>query len=156
MRTLSTVVVAGVAAAGLAAPALASSFTPTNAFFTAVGPVTITTPQGTMQCTVTFVAVTTGGGEVEFLNASLNGSDDNCFENSFAGNPWYVTAIGTRQGKILAVSGFGAVFSPCGPGALPFSADNKTSVWTLKNATLPGNCTVSGSLTISPATMIVP
>jgi hypothetical protein len=156
MRTHSTLAIAALAAAGLAAPALASSFTPTNAYFSAVGPVTITTPQGTMQCTVTFVAVTTGGGEVEFLNASLNGSADSCFENSFAGNPWYVTAKGTRQGKILAVSGFGNIFSPCGPGALAFTADNNTSVWTLEATTLPGNCTVSGSLTISPATKIVP
>jgi hypothetical protein len=146
---------AALVAAGVAAPALASSYTPKNTNFSAVGPVTITTPQGTMACTVTFEAVNTGGGEVEFINASLNGSDTNCFENSFVGNPWYVTTKGTDRGKILGVSGFGPVFSPCGPGALPFKV-SKTGVWTLETTTLAGSCTISGSLTTSPVIKIAP
>ena len=155
MSTLSTLAIAASVSASLAAPASASSFMPKNTNFSAVGPVTITTNRGSMACTVTFEAVTTGGGEVEFINASLNGSADDCFENSFAGTPYYVTAKGTQQGKILAVSGFGPVFSPCGPGALPFKAD-KTGVWSLKTTTLAGNCTISGSLTTSPAIRIAP
>jgi len=155
MNTLSTAAIAALVSAGLAAPALASSFTPKNTNFSAVGPVTITTPLGTMQCTVTFEAVTTGTGEVEFINASLNGSADNCFTNSFASTPYYVAGKSTRLGKILGVSGFGNLFSPCGPGALPFTVSD-TGVWTLKTTTLAGSCTISGSLTTGPAIRIAP
>jgi hypothetical protein len=155
MSRLSTLAITAFFAAGLAAPALASSYIPKNTNFAAIGPVTITTPQGSMACTVTFEAVNTGGGEVEFINASLNGSDTNCFENSFAGTPYYVVAKGTDRGKILEVSGFGPVFSPCGPGALSFRI-SKTNVWTLETTTLVGNCTISGSLTTSPVIKIAP
>ena len=155
MSTLSTLAMAALVAAGLAAPASAASFTPKNTNFSAVGPVTITTPQGSMACTVTFEAVNTGGGEVEFINASLNGSDTNCFENSFAGTPYYVVAKGTDRGKILGVSGFGPVFSPCGPGALSFKV-SKTDVWTLETTNLTGSCTISGALTTSPVIKIAP
>jgi hypothetical protein len=155
MSRLSTLAFALLVPAGLATPALASLYTPRNTNFSAIGPVTITTQQGVMNCTVTFQGVTTGRGELEFINASFNGSEDACFENSFVGNPYYVPANGTKRGKILGVSGFGSLLGSCGPGNLPFVA-GKTGVWTLKKTTLPGGCTVSGSVTTSPAITILP
>jgi hypothetical protein len=158
MNTLSTFAIAALVAAGVAAPASAASFTPENTFFSATGPVTISTPQGNLACTMTAQGIVTGGGEVEFLNASLSGNTadpTDCFTNTFALTPYYVIGKATRQGEILGVSGFGNIFSPCGPGGLAFSADD-TGVWTLKTTTLQGGCTISGSLTTSPAITIAP
>jgi hypothetical protein len=155
MSTRSTLAIAALVAAGLAAPALAASFAPKNTNFLASGPVTIITPQGVLNCTLTSDAVVTGGGEVEFINASFTGSEDACFENSFSQTPYYVIAKGMRRGKILGVSGSGNLLGACGPGALPFTAA-KTGVWTLEKTTLPGGCKISGSLTTSPAITVAP
>ena len=153
MTRAERLLIAALACASVAGSAQALSFSPAPTSFTASGVLYLTGQQASTKCEVSLKGKVTKKGVVNINSLSFKGSSQ-CTGTAATALPWKALASGPTLGKILNFGFAGSFFGTCGPGSVPFT-DNSSGVWTLAGS-IPGGCSVNGTLSTSPAIVIVP
>lgn len=133
-----------------ATPAFAFQLSP-DGNFTATGPTLMSANGVTLLCTSTFqINVTNGVGQVTAASFSGLGI---CPLLAGQGLPWPMQ-VPDASSLIINSVRVSAQGISCGPSSVPGTLSN--SVFTFNSTLNPGNCQVSGMLTITPPGSIVP
>ena len=126
--------------------------------FSVSGTTSLTSPVANANCTATFNGTITSGGIVNITSTQFVAGDVLCgaIQGSATSNtPWTGQADTTTQLSINNVA-VTAPFVSCGPTKVVGAWDNPSSSLTFNNASLDGGCTVTGTVTSSPAFSIAP
>lgn len=134
------------------APAFAYKFSPPSTTFNAAGQTNLSAGGISVACNALFTIVTDAGGNGSVTQATFSGSSFLCAQIKAAGLPWPAQATGPSAVAINNVKVTAPLGITCGPGPVPGTLSN--SVFAFNTALNPGNCSISGSLTVSPALSI--
>ena len=133
-----------------ATPLFAASVSPANTSFSASGSTTLVKSGITVGCTATFVGKTNADGSgAQVTSASFTGGTL-CSSISAVGLPWTITAPSTSSATLSGVQ-VNTPLGGCGPSTVNAGWSNSSSTLTLSNAQLSGGCTVTGTLSTTPA-----
>jgi hypothetical protein len=134
------------------APAFAYKFSPANTTFTATGQTNLSASGISVPCNATFVIVSDAAGNGSVTHASFSGSSFLCGQITAASLPWPTSATSLSGVTINNVKVTAPLGITCGAG--PVAGTLSSSVFSFNTALNPGNCSISGSLTVSPALSI--
>jgi hypothetical protein len=154
MKILPAIVAIGAVSLGFASSAFAFSFQPIATRFAATGQMTFTANGTTLNCSAKLVGKTnTTGFAGRIISAKFNDGTGACNAIAATGLPWKVvpTSAGALRVEMMSL------FTPsgvCGPDRLPATLSG--SAISFNHTLVPGNCQISGALTVSPTMTIAP
>jgi hypothetical protein len=153
MKSGIAIIAAALMSIGIVDTAAASSYElrPLNTSFTGTGTTSATESGVTLNCNAMFAGNVDGQGIGHITSGSFTG-ELGCTSVGLQGLPWTASAVAKTKATIFKVE-FTSPIGNCGPGNLRTTL--KGGVITFTNAPLKGSCTVSGSITTSPAVKIV-
>ena len=151
LKAFSLVVAASVAATG---SALAFSFSPAPKSFFALGTLALGNQQTSIKCDVSLKGKVNKSGVAKIDSLFFSGAQSACANTTATGLPWKTLASSATLGKIVGFGYTGAFLGTCGPGTVPFT-DSASGAWTLAGS-IPGGCSVNGTLNTTPPIVIVP
>lgn len=153
MKKAIAIAAAGLMSFGIVESAYATAyeFRPLNTNFTGSGTTSATKNGVTLKCNAKFTGDVDGQGLGHIKSGSFSGQLG-CSSVGLKNLPWKAQAVSKTGGNIYNVT-FTSPIGNCGPGTLPVTLQN--GVITFNNKSLPGGCTVSGSITTSPKLSIV-
>ncbi len=135
-------------------PAFADKFSPANTTFSAVGQTNLSAGGISVACNADFVIATNAVGAGSVTQATFSGSSFLCAQIKAAGLPWPATPTSLTTVTINNVKVTAPLGITCGAGPVPGSLSS--SRFAFNTALNPGNCSISGSLTVSPTLTITP
>jgi hypothetical protein len=151
MKTVISII-AGLAFGILgASPAFAWHLIPESTDFTGSGTTSSTLNGITLKCTASLTGDTDSSG-IGYITAGSFSGEVGCSYVTLQNLPWTVTAV-THLGVHLANVEFDTPIGNCGPGTLKVNLQSKGVFYYRKEA-FPGGCTLSGTITTTPAITI--
>lgn len=132
----------------LAGSAAAATLSPVDQKFHMLGFVSVSAPQLGLTCNVRIEGRVDANGLARVSYANIK-SANGCMKVSFSGLPWKFSATGTGTGKIGKVIIDGPL-TACGPRTVPVEISGAGEI-SFNNVTMPGKCSISGSLQSTPA-----
>jgi hypothetical protein len=136
-----------------AAAASAYKFSPFNTQYTGMGSIVLTTSAGSISCTVSINGKTTNPRQISAVSFTGESGCDTLVARNL---PWSYAPTYSGRAQLHHATLFSPTLGRCGPNELDTGVSNGTI--TLQDR-LPGPggiCTVTGSITTTPAINIVP